>query len=78
MTAPLVTILDDEPQIRAMLSDALQDAGFRTATFARATEFEAALRRTTPDVCLVDLGLPVTMDDVDLALRKSFAAVFGN
>lgn len=58
MTAPLVTILDDEPQIRAMLSDALEDAGFRTASFARATEFEAALRRTTPDVCLVDLGLP--------------------
>lgn len=25
---------------------------------------------------LVDLGLPVTMDDVDLALRKSFEAVF--
>ncbi len=58
MSPPLVTILDDEPQIRAMLSDALQDAGFRTAAFARATEFEAALRRTTPDVCLVDLGLP--------------------
>ena len=26
---------------------------------------------------LVDLGLPVTMDDVDLALRKSFSEVFG-
>ena len=41
-----------------MLSGALEDAGFRTASFARATEFEAALRKTTPDVCLVDLGLP--------------------
>ncbi len=56
--APLVSILDDEPQIRALLSEALTEAGFRTASFARATEFEAALRRTTPDVCLVDLGLP--------------------
>ncbi|KUF12767.1 response regulator transcription factor [Pseudoponticoccus marisrubri] len=54
----LVTILDDEPEIRAMLSDALTEAGFRTMAFARAAEFEAALRRTTPDVCLVDLGLP--------------------
>lgn len=27
---------------------------------------------------LVDLGLPVTMDDVDLALRKSFGEVFGD
>ncbi|PIV75185.1 MAG: DNA-binding response regulator [Rhodobacteraceae bacterium CG17_big_fil_post_rev_8_21_14_2_50_65_11] len=58
MTAPLIAILDDEPQIRLMLSEALTEAGFRTATFARATEFEAALRSATPDVCLVDLGLP--------------------
>ncbi len=58
MTQPLVAILDDEPQIRLMLSDALQEAGFRTISFGRATEFEAALRTTAPDVCLVDLGLP--------------------
>jgi DNA-binding response OmpR family regulator len=41
-----------------MLSAALEEAGFRTTAFARATEFEAALRTATPDVCLVDLGLP--------------------
>ena len=58
MTAPLVTILDDEPEIRMILADALEDAGFRTLAFSRATEFEAALKSTTPDVCLVDLGLP--------------------
>ena len=58
MNAPLVTILDDEPAIRTMLSDALEEAGFRTKAFARATEFEASLKTTTPDVCLVDLGLP--------------------
>ncbi|MFT6451752.1 MAG: DNA-binding response OmpR family regulator [Halocynthiibacter sp.] len=54
----MIAILDDEPQIRRMLSDALQEAGFRTATFGRATEFEAALAKTAPEVCLVDLGLP--------------------
>ena len=58
MTAPLVTILDDEPAIRAMLADALEEAGFRTMGFGRATEFEAALKTATPDVCLVDLSLP--------------------
>ncbi|WP_116597929.1 response regulator transcription factor [Primorskyibacter marinus] len=57
MTA-LVSILDDEPAIRQMLADALEEAGFRTLSFGRATEFEAALQRCTPDVCLVDLGLP--------------------
>lgn len=58
MTKPLVTILDDERAIREMLTDALQEAGFDTLSFARATEFEAALKTQTPDVCLVDLSLP--------------------
>lgn len=58
MNRPLVTILDDEPAIRTMLSDALEEAGFRTLGFSRATEFEAALKTATPDVCLVDLSLP--------------------
>ncbi|MDC0659064.1 response regulator transcription factor [Leisingera sp. SS27] len=60
MTSPLVTILDDEPEIRQILTDALEDAGFRTQSFSRAREFEAALNRVTPDVCLVDLSLPDT------------------
>ena len=58
MTAPHVAILDDEPEIRRMLSHALEEAGFRTTCYARATEFEAGLKRAQPDVCLVDLGLP--------------------
>ena len=60
MTAPLVTILDDEPGIRQILTEALEEAGFRTQSFARAREFEASLKRVTPDVCLVDLSLPDT------------------
>ena len=58
MKQPHVAILDDEAEIRRILADALNEAGFRTSTYARATEFEAALKRTTPDVCLVNLGLP--------------------
>ncbi|WP_170384426.1 response regulator transcription factor [Ruegeria atlantica] len=60
MTQPLVTIVDDEPEIRRVLTDALEEAGFRTQSFARAREFEAALKKVTPDVCLVDLSLPDT------------------
>lgn len=58
MTQAHVAILDDEPEIRRMLADALEEAGYRVTAFARATEFEAALNRGAPDVCLVDLGLP--------------------
>ncbi|WP_380055622.1 response regulator transcription factor [Falsihalocynthiibacter sp. SS001] len=74
MTKPLVTILDDEPEIRQMLADALNDAGYRTATFARATEFEASLKTTSPEVCLVDLGLP---DKDGLALVHRLALESG-
>lgn len=56
--APMIAILDDEPQIRRLLTDTLVEAGFRTAAFARATEFEAALATLSPALCLVDLGLP--------------------
>ncbi len=60
MTQALVTILDDEPEIRRILTEALEEAGFRTQSFSRAREFEASLNRVTPDVCLVDLSLPDT------------------
>ena len=60
MTKPLVSILDDEPEIRTLLSDVLQEAGFETQSFGRARAFEAALAKRTPDVCLVDLSLPDT------------------
>ncbi len=58
MTGQLVAILEDDPRIRGLLSQALEEAGFRTICFGRAGEFEAACRRAQPDVCLVDLGLP--------------------
>ncbi|MGB0914293.1 MAG: response regulator transcription factor, partial [Phaeobacter italicus] len=60
MSKPLVTILDDEPEIRKILGEVLSEAGFRTQSFARAREFEASLKHVTPDVCLVDLSLPDT------------------
>lgn len=74
MSKPLVTILDDEPEIRKMLADALEEAGFRTASFARATEFEASLKTSAPEVCLVDLGLP---DKDGLALVHRLALESG-
>ena len=79
MTLPLVTILDDEAEIRNMLTEVLEEAGFRTQCFARAREFEAALKHVTPDVCLVDLSLPDT-DGLALVHRLALergAAVTG-
>ncbi|WP_456387368.1 response regulator [Profundibacter sp.] len=74
MTQPLVTILDDDAEIRHILADALEEAGFKTASFGRATEFEASLKTSSPDVCLVDLGLP---DKDGLALVHRLALESG-
>ncbi len=57
-SSQLVTILDDSHEIREILSIALQEAGFQTKCFGRATEFEHAIRSMSPRVCIVDLGLP--------------------
>lgn len=73
-TGPLVTILDDHREIRDMLSVALNDAGFETRSFARATEFEREIRHISPAVCIVDLGLP---DKDGLALVNHLAAKSG-
>lgn len=69
-TAPLVAILDDEPEIRQILSDTLEAAGMRTQCFGRARDFEAALARITPELCLIDLSLP---DSDGLALVHRLA-----
>jgi len=53
-----IAVVDDNPDIRHMLTEALIDAGFSTHGFARAADFERALSTRTPDVCIVDLGLP--------------------
>ncbi|AXC48954.1 DNA-binding response regulator [Paracoccus suum] len=72
--APLVAVLDDEAELRRLTCTALEEAGFRTAAFGRATEFEAALRRMSPDAILIDLGLP---DRDGLALVHRLATETG-
>ena len=69
--APLITVLDDTPEIRSILSDALEQAGFRVRSFGRAAEFEQACKTITPDACIIDLGLP---DSDGLALVHRFAS----
>ncbi len=58
MTPPLITILDDTLEIRSLLSQALEGAGFSTRAFSRAAEFEQAITTLIPDLCIIDLGLP--------------------
>lgn len=55
---PLITVLDDSLEIRQMVSEALEEAGFRTKCYGRAADFERDIKTLAPQVCIVDLGLP--------------------
>ncbi|SET68725.1 response regulator transcription factor [Oceanicella actignis] len=56
--APLIAVLDDEPEVLEILRGALEGAGLRMRGFSTAASFEHALPRLRPALCLVDLGLP--------------------
>jgi two-component system KDP operon response regulator KdpE len=60
MTAgqPQVLVVDDEPQIRRLLSVSLSSHGYRVETAASGTEALDRLSGETFDIVLLDLGLP--------------------
>jgi two-component system KDP operon response regulator KdpE len=58
MSGPLVLVIDDEAQIRKMLSITLTSYDYRVAEAATAKEGLAAVVNHPPDLILLDLGLP--------------------
>jgi excisionase family DNA binding protein len=66
-----VLVVDDDHQIRELLGRLLERAGMSCDTAASAAEARAALRRSTPDLLLLDVYLP---DDHGLALARDAAA----
>lgn len=53
-----ILIVDDEPQIRKMLSITLQSNGYRIAEAETAKEALTTVANHPPDLILLDLGLP--------------------
>jgi CheY-like chemotaxis protein len=56
--APLVLVVDDDPDVRALLRDVLQIAGFRIIEAGRVLEGVELARQRRPDVITMDLMLP--------------------
>jgi len=56
--APLVLILEDETDIARLIGGALAGYGFRTEHVATGRELLARARQVSPDLVIVDLGLP--------------------
>ena len=66
-----VFIVDDEPAILDILSRGLEGAGFRPTAFSTGREFERAVVRDAPELCIMDLSLP----DIDgVAILNELAA----
>src|SRR5262245_46220027 len=67
---PLVYVLDDERAICAMLTDLLEELGYRSREFTRLSEMEVALALEAPRAILVDL----TLGDTDaIEVMRSLA-----
>lgn len=58
MTGPRILVIDDEPQIQRFLKPALSAAGYETIAALTGKDGLKAAATKSPDVVLLDLGLP--------------------
>ena len=66
--APVVLLIEDEPQMRRFLRAALENEAYRLVEAATAREGLAHATGQNPDIILLDLGLP-DGDGIDLTRR---------
>jgi EAL domain-containing protein (putative c-di-GMP-specific phosphodiesterase class I)/ActR/RegA family two-component response regulator len=71
----LAYILDDEPEIRELITNIVGSVGFTARSFGHATALEMALTEAIPDVIILDLSLGDT-DGIDV-IRSLAASRFG-
>ncbi len=60
MSAPYILVVDDEPDIRELLKDILDDEGYQVSTAEHAQAARAARRARRPDLVLLDIWMPDT------------------
>jgi two-component system OmpR family response regulator len=53
-----ILVVDDEPGVRDLLSDALRIAGYETETATNGIEAFDVLHRRRADLCIVDINMP--------------------
>jgi two-component system phosphate regulon response regulator PhoB len=61
----VVLVVDDEPEIRLMLTEILQDEGFVAHAASDTASGLAAIADVAPDVVLLDVGMP-SMNGLDM------------
>lgn len=65
MSAPLICIVEDEPELAQLVDDYLQAGGFATLQFHRGDDADAWLSEHRADLILLDLMLP-GLDGLDV------------
>jgi DNA-binding NtrC family response regulator len=70
MPAAQVLVVDDEPDIRQLVQDILEDEGYRVRTAAHAQAAREALAVKVPDAILLDIWMP---DTDGIALLREWA-----
>jgi two-component system, NtrC family, nitrogen regulation response regulator NtrX len=70
MSGPYVLVVDDEPDIRMLLRDVLEDEGYEVALAGSVGEAKAARRSRRPDLILLDVWMP---DGDGISLLKEWS-----
>jgi len=71
VTNPTVAILEDDPELQALLERGLSEEGFRTTVVSTGAELLERVEALAPDAFIVDIGLPdADGRDVCQALRS--------
>ena len=71
MSLPKILVVDDEPDIRDLVSEILEDEGYEVSVAENGEAARQAFARQTPDLVLLDIWMP----DIDgITLLKEWAA----
>ena len=77
MSAQQILVVDDEPDIRLLLKEILEDEGFAVSVAENATQAREARRSRRPDLILLDIWMPDT-DGIALLKEWSEAGPLGS
>ena len=70
MPSTSVLLVEDDDAVRGLFEDTLKNAGFSVRALSLASEAFEALRAGTPDVIVLDLGMPRgTLQGMELLAR---------
>ncbi|MBP6807507.1 MAG: response regulator, partial [Chromatiaceae bacterium] len=65
MSAAYILVVDDEPDIRGLVQEILEDEGYAVATAENGGAARRSLRERRPDLILLDIWMP-DLDGISL------------